>query len=46
VGSSFIVPWVWIILGFSLCFIVALASGIIPALKASNLDPIDALRYE
>lgn len=46
VGSSFIVPWVWMILGFSLCFIVALASGIIPALKASNLDPIDALRYE
>ncbi len=46
VGSSFIIPWVWIILGFTLCFIVALASGIIPALKASNLDPIESLRYE
>ncbi|NWJ49881.1 MAG: ABC transporter permease [Bacteroidetes bacterium] len=46
VGSSFIIPWVWMILGFSLCFIVALVSGIIPALKASNLDPIESLRYE
>ena len=46
IGSRFIVPWIWIIGGVISCFIVALVSGIIPALKASNLDPIDALRYE
>ncbi len=46
IGASFIVPWKWMILGFVLCFGVALLSGILPAVKAAKLDPIDALRYE
>lgn len=46
IDFSFVIPWGAIIAAFITTFIVAVVSGSYPALKASKLDPIEALRYE
>ncbi len=43
---NFVIPWTAIISAFVTTFIVAIVSGSYPAVKASKLDPIEALRYE
>ena len=45
-NESFVIPWMWITIGFVVCLVVGLLSGYYPAHKASKLDPIESLRFE
>lgn len=44
--TGFVIPWNWVIAGIVVCSLVGLGAGLYPAYKASQLDPIVALRYE
>jgi putative ABC transport system permease protein len=44
--ETFVVPWMWMMIGMIVCIIVGLISGYYPAHKASKLDPIESLRFE
>jgi putative ABC transport system permease protein len=40
------VPMEWAVVGLLFCSVVGIGFGMLPAVKASRLNPIDALRYE
>jgi putative ABC transport system permease protein len=40
------VPMEWAVIGLLFCSMVGVGFGMVPAIKASRLDPIEALRYE
>jgi putative ABC transport system permease protein len=45
-STGFVVPWGWLAGGILICSLVGLLAGLYPSLKASRLNPIEALRYE
>ncbi len=46
IGGEMSIPLDWVAIGVLLCILVGVGFGTYPAYKASNLAPIDALRYE
>jgi putative ABC transport system permease protein len=45
-NAGFVIPWNWVFIGIVICSVVGLAAGLYPAIKASRLSPIVALRHE
>jgi putative ABC transport system permease protein len=45
-NTGFVFPWIWLFLGMAICTLVGILAGIYPSLKASRMNPIQALRYE
>ncbi len=46
IHASVYVPTLWIGIGLGVCSLVGIVFGLYPALKAANMNPIDALRFE
>lgn len=45
-GFIFATPWGAIIAATVITFVIAILSGLFPAVKAARLDPVESLRYE
>ena len=45
-NATAVFPLGWTLIGILLCVVVGVGFGTYPAYKASNLDPIEALRWE
>jgi putative ABC transport system permease protein len=45
-NAKAVIPMDWVLIGVLLCVVIGVGFGTYPAYKASNLDPIEALRFE
>jgi len=45
IGSGFVFPVVWVVAGLVFSTVIGISAGLFPAIKASKMNPVDALRY-
>lgn len=45
-GSGFVFPLFWVVSGLVFSTLIGVSAGLFPAIKASKLNPVEALRYE
>ncbi len=44
--SGFVFPFFWVFIGLVFSTFIGIGAGLFPAIKASKLNPVEALRYE
>lgn len=44
--ATMIIPWFWIGAAVGICSLIGIGFGFLPALRAANLHPVEALRHE
>lgn len=45
-GSGFVFPFFWVVAGLVFSTLIGISAGLFPAIKASKLNPIEALRHD
>ncbi|MDQ8204551.1 ABC transporter permease [Pelagicoccus sp. SDUM812003] len=45
-NASMIIPWFWIGAAVAVCSLIGIGFGFLPAVRAANLHPVEALRHE
>lgn len=45
-GMAATIPLNWVFYGITFCTVIGVTFGMLPAIKASKLNPVEALRYE
>lgn len=46
IGAALILPWFWILNSVFICMAIGVVSGLYPAVRAANIDVIEALHHE
>lgn len=45
-NATMIIPWFWIGAAVAICSLIGIGFGLLPAIRAANLHPVESLRHE